>query len=126
MNPANTHDLTIVKKNKDDFVARFRNETVLLDKGYIDMELEDEMGKKGVQYLVIKRRNMIKTEREKVHYQTLSKLRRVIETRFSQLEEFGQRFVRAVSRRGLAVKMILSILAFNIHQMMRIIFWELG
>lgn len=119
MDPANTHDLTIVKKNKDDFAARFKNETVLLDKGYIDRELEDEMGKKGVQYIAIKRRNMIRREGEKVHYDTLSKLRRVIETRFSQLEEFGLRFVRAVSRRGLAVKMILSMLAFNIHQMMR-------
>ena len=113
------HDLTIVKNNKDDFAERFRNETVLLDKGYIDSDLEDEMEKKRVQYLVIKRRNMVKTERDKVHCQTLSKLRKVIETRFSQLEEFGLRFVRAVSRRGLAVKMILSILVFNIHQMMR-------
>ena len=110
-----------MKNNRADFAERFRNGTVLLDKGYIDKELEEEMRKNGIQYLVIKRRNMIKTEREKVHCRTLSKLRKVIETRFSQLEEFGLRFVRAVSRRGLAVKMILSILAFNIHQMMKII-----
>jgi len=46
-------------------------------------------------------------------------MRRIVETRFSQLEEFGLRFIRAVSRRGLAVKIILSMLAFNITQMMR-------
>jgi hypothetical protein len=44
---------------------------------------------------------------------------RIIETRFSQLDEFGARFMRAVSRRGLAVKILLSILSFNIYQMMR-------
>jgi len=46
-------------------------------------------------------------------------VRRIIETRFSQLDEFGVRFMRAVSRRGLAVKILLSILSFNIYQMMR-------
>jgi hypothetical protein len=28
------------------------------------------------------------------------------------------RFIRAVSRRGLAIKIVLSILAFNIYQLM--------
>jgi hypothetical protein len=46
-------------------------------------------------------------------------VRRIIETRFSQLDEFGVRFMRAVSRRGLAVKILMSILSFNIYQMMR-------
>jgi len=48
----------------------------------------------------------------------LSRLRR-IETLFSVVDNFGLRFVRAVSRRGLAVKIILGLLAFNFYQLMR-------
>jgi hypothetical protein len=77
------------------------------------------MGRKGVEYIAIKRENMVKSEEEKVYYRILSRIRRMIETLFSQLEEFGLRFIRAVSRRGLAVKIILSILSFNIYRMMK-------
>jgi hypothetical protein len=72
----------------------------------------------GVGYIAIKRRNMIRDEKEKRLYRFLSRIRRIIETRFSQLEEFGLRFIRAVSTRGLAIKIVLSILAFNIYQLM--------
>jgi hypothetical protein len=77
------------------------------------------MGRKGVEYIAIKRENMVKSEEEKVYHRILSRIRRMIETLFSQLEEFGLRFIRAVSRRGLAVKIILSILSFNIYRMMK-------
>ena len=73
----------------------------------------------GIRYIAIKRRNMIKDKRERKYYKNLAKARKIIETRFSQLEEYGLRFIRAVSRRGLAIKIILSILAFNICQMMK-------
>jgi hypothetical protein len=76
------------------------------------------MRAKGVEYVAIKRDNMIRSEDERAHYRILSRIRRIIETRFSQLEEFGAKFIRAISRRGLAVKIILSILSFNIYQMM--------
>jgi hypothetical protein len=72
----------------------------------------------GVEYVAIKRDNMIRSEDERSHYRILSRVRRIIETRFSQLEEFGAKFIRAISRRGLAVKIILSILSLNIYQMM--------
>jgi hypothetical protein len=35
------------------------------------------------------------------------------------IEELGLRFIRAISKRGLATKIILSIIAFNIIQMMK-------
>jgi hypothetical protein len=76
------------------------------------------MRSKGVKYIAIKRDNMIKTKEESLYYKLLSRARRIIETRFSQLEEFGAKFIRAVSRRGLAVKILLSILSFNIYQKM--------
>jgi hypothetical protein len=76
------------------------------------------MRAKGVEYVAIKRDNMIRNEDERTYYRTLSRIRRIIETRFSQLEEFGAKFIRAISKRGLAVKIILSILSLNICQMM--------
>ena len=84
------------------------------------MRFEEEMRERGIRYTAIKRRNMIKSEKERLHYEALSRLRKIVETRFYQLNELGLRFVRAITRKGLAVKIILSILAFNIHQMMRI------
>jgi len=53
-----------------------------------------------VWYVAIKRVNMIKSEIERMYYRFLSVVRIIIETRFSQLDEFGVRFMRAVSRRG--------------------------
>jgi len=77
------------------------------------------MKNKGIEYIAIKRENMIKSNDEKEYYKFLSKLRRIIETIFSQIENLGLRFIRAISRRGLAIKIILSIIAFNILQMMK-------
>lgn len=50
----------------------------------------------------------MKSEHERHYYQLISRVRR-IKTRFAQLEEFGARIIRAVSRKGLAVKITLSI-----------------
>jgi DNA-binding LacI/PurR family transcriptional regulator len=77
------------------------------------------MKNKGIEYITIKRENMIRSNDEKEYYKFLSKLRRIIETIFSQIENLGLRFIRAISRRGLAIKIILSIIAFNILQMMK-------
>jgi DNA-binding LacI/PurR family transcriptional regulator len=77
------------------------------------------MKNKGIEYIAIKRENMIRLNDEKEYYKFLSKLRRIIETIFSQIENLGLRFIRAISRRGLAIKIILSIIAFNILQMMK-------
>jgi hypothetical protein len=72
-----------------------------------------------VEYVAIKRDNMMKSEEEKPYYQLLSRVKGIIEMRFSQLEGFRARLIRAVSRRGLAVKITLSISSLNIYQMIR-------
>jgi len=54
-------------------------------------------------FLAVRRVNMVRRGWNGV----LSRLRR-IETLFSEADNFGLRFVRAVSRRGLAVKIILG------------------
>ena len=118
ISPASKHDISIIKERYKDFINRFRGHIVLLDKGYVDENFTKFMRAQGVGYIAIRRKNMIKDEKERKVYRVLRRIRRIIETRFSQLEEFGLRFIRAVSRRGLAIKIVLSILAFNIYQLM--------
>jgi hypothetical protein len=62
---------------------------------------------------------MVKSYDEAKYYSYLSRLRKKIETLFSVAENFGLKFIRAVSRKGLAVKIILGLLAFNFYQLMR-------
>jgi len=61
---------------------------------------------------------MIKSDEEAKYYEFLSRVRKKIETLFSVVDNFGLKFIRAVSRRGLAVKIILCLLAFNFYQLM--------
>jgi hypothetical protein len=42
---------------------------------------------------------------------------RKIEALFSATENFGLKFIRAMSRRGLVVKIILGLLVFNAYQL---------
>jgi len=53
-----------------------------------------------VGYVAVKRDNMIRSGDERTYYRILSRIRRIIETKFSQLEEFGAKFIRATSRRS--------------------------
>lgn len=76
------------------------------------------MKKRGVTFIAVKRKNMIESDKEREYYRFLSKLRKKIETLFSVVDNLGLRFIRAVSRGGLAVKIILSLLAFNFYQLM--------
>jgi DNA-binding LacI/PurR family transcriptional regulator len=76
------------------------------------------MKKRDVDFIAVKRENMVKSDEEAEYYRFLSRLRKKIETLFSVADNFGLKFIRAVSRRGLAVKIILSLLAFNFYQLM--------
>ena len=87
------------KGEEDDFAGRFRGRTVLPDKAYVDQDLSEEMRSTGVNYTAIKRKNMIKGADGGNYYRTLSRIRRMIETMFSQLEEYRLRFIKAASRR---------------------------
>ncbi len=57
-------------------------------------------------FVAVKRENMVKSEEEEIKNRSLSRLRKKIET-FSVADNFGLKFIRAVSRRGQAVKIIL-------------------
>ena len=73
------------------------------------------MEKRGVRFVAVKRENMIKSDEEAEYYGFFSRLRKKIET---SSDNSGLKFIIAVSRRGLAVKIILSLLAFNIYQLL--------
>jgi hypothetical protein len=102
VDPANKHDITIIKENEEYFSGKFRSCTVLLYRGYVDERFAEAIRAKSGEYIVIK------SGGEKLYYQSLSRMKEIIETRFSQLEEFEARLIRAVSIRGLAVKITPS------------------
>jgi hypothetical protein len=62
ISPASKHDISIIKERYKDFIDRFRDHIVLLDKGYVDENFTKFMRAQGVGYIAIKRRNMIRDE----------------------------------------------------------------
>ena len=115
---ARKHDLAVLKEKKDDFAEKLEGETVIADKGYVSKDFAEEMERRNVRFIAVKRVNMVKSDEEAEYYGFLSRLRKKIETLFSVAENFGLKFIRAVSRRGLAVRIILGLLAFNFYQLM--------
>jgi len=58
---------------------------------------------------------MIKTLPELLYYKVLKKLRKSIETNFSGFVEKFPKHIRAISKKGLSVKLILFTIAYNIE-----------
>jgi aspartate/tyrosine/aromatic aminotransferase len=58
------------------------------------------MRAKGVEYVAVKRDNMVRSDNERTYHRILSRIEKIIETRFSQPEEFGAKLIRAISRRS--------------------------
>jgi len=58
---------------------------------------------------------MIKSAHEKLYYNVLKKLRKSIETNFSKFVEKFPKHIRAVSKKGLSVKLILFTIAYNLE-----------
>lgn len=114
---ARKHDLTALKENIDNFSKRLKGKIVIADKGYVSKDFTEEMEKRGTKFIPIKRKNMIGEDKMK-YYQSPSKLRKIIKTLFPIANNFGLKFIKAVSRKDLAVKLILS-LSFNIYQLIR-------
>ena len=104
---AKKHDLTILKEKIEDFAKRLKGETLIGDKGYISKEFSKKMKKRGITFIAVKRKNMIESDKEREYYRFLSKVERKL-TLFSVVDNL-LRFIRAVSRKGLAVKIILSL-----------------
>lgn len=54
-----------------------------MDKGYVSKEFAEEMRKRDVDFIAIKRENMVKSDEEAEYYGFLSRVRKKIETLFS-------------------------------------------
>ncbi len=89
----------MLKEKKDDFAESLKGKIVIADKGYVSKEFAEEMEKKGVKFVAIKRENMIKNDEKAKYHGFLSRLRKKIETLFSVVDNFGLKFIMAVSRK---------------------------
>jgi hypothetical protein len=114
-------DFVVTSANTDDreavweLVKGNRHHLFLIgDKGYISPQLAEELlTEKGVSLIYIKRRNA-KKQYPKAFRQLVFKIRRRIETSFSQLtEQLNIERVKAKSRLGLIARFETKILAFN-------------
>ena len=106
----------MLKEKKEDFAERLKGETVIADKGYISKDFAEEMRKRGVVFIAVKRENMIKSDEEAEYYIPLQIEKEDRNTILSCRKSV--KFIKAVSRKGLAVKIILGLLAFNFYQLM--------
>ncbi|EHP85484.1 transposase [Methanotorris formicicus Mc-S-70] len=129
INPANQHDLDILKENFRGFVREFMNCSIIGDKGYIDKGFENLLRQGKVYFEAIKEirqtlrvcyslatasENMIKSFIERTKYKILNKLRKSIETNFSKLVAMFSKHIHAVSKKGLSVKLLLFTIAYNL------------
>jgi uncharacterized protein (UPF0335 family) len=121
IDPANRFDSKVIERRFEDFIVDCKGEMEIGDKGYINGEMQKEARRRGVMYVAIPRRNMIKHRWQKKLYRILNKMRKSVETVFSLSEEFGLRFIRAITRRGLSIKIHLATLATNFYQLYRLL-----
>ncbi|ALV62618.1 transposase [Thermococcus sp. 2319x1] len=117
VDPANEHDVSVVREKFWVIVEKFTGCFLFLDKGYVSRELEEEFLKFGVVYTPVKRESQIGSLGERKFYKYLSDFRRRIETLFSKFSEFLRIPSRSVSLRGLAVRILGAILAVNLDRL---------
>ena len=102
-----------------------RSDIVILgDKGYVGENLSQEMEEQGICLMSLKRSNS-KTDWPKSVRQLIFKLRRRVETVFSQLsEQLNAERVLAKSFQGLCTRLVNKILAYNLCLALNSIFHE--
>ena len=118
--PASTDD----REGLRDMVENQSNLVILGDKGYVGENLTLEMKEQGICLMALKRSNC-KTDWPQSVRQLIFKLRRRIETVFSQLsEQLNAERVLAKSFQGLCTRLINKILAYNLCLALNSIFHE--
>jgi IS5 family transposase len=105
-----------------DLVCDRSNLVIFADKGYISKALSEELAEKNIDLLPLKRSNSKNNWTEQTR-RFIFKLRRRIETAFSQLtEQLNAERVRAKSLRGLCTRIENKILAHNLCMVINKIF----
>lgn len=97
-----------------DLVMQQQPLTILGDKGYVGEALSGEMREQGICLMALKRSNS-KTDWARPVRQLIFRLRRRVETVFSQLsEQLNAERVRAKSFQGLCTRLVNKVLAYNL------------
>lgn len=118
--PASTDD----REGLRDIVEQQSHLVVLGDKGYVGESLAEDMARQGICLMALKRSNS-KTDWPKPVRQLIFKLRRRVETVFSQLsEQLNAERVRAKKFQGLCTRLTNKILAYNLCLVLNNIFQE--
>lgn len=118
--PASTDD----REGLRDLVETQSDLVILGDKGYVGDILTQEMAEKSICLMALKRSNS-KTDWPKPVRQLIFKLRRRVETVFSQLsEQLNAERVLAKSFQGLCTRLTNKILAYNLCLALNSIFHE--
>lgn len=118
--PASTDD----REGLRDLVESQADIVVLGDKGYVGDALTQEMGEQGICLMALKRSNS-KADWPKPVRRLIFKLRRRVETVFSQLsEQLNAERVLAKSFQGLCTRVVNKILAYNLCLTLNYIFHE--
>lgn len=118
--PASTDD----RQGLRDLVEGKSGLVVLGDKGYVGETLLEDLSGQGVCLMALKRSNS-KTDWPKPVRQLLFRLRRRIETVFSQLSgQLNAERVLAKSFQGLCTRLVNKILAYNLCMVLNHIFGE--
>ena len=108
--PASTDD----REGLRDLAANHSGVTILGDKGYIGEALTQEMHSQGICLMALKRSNS-KNDWPKTVRQLIFRLRRRVETVFSQLsEQLNAERVLAKSFQGLCTRLTNKILGYNL------------
>lgn len=118
--PASTDD----REGLRDIVEQQSHLVVLGDKGYVGESLAEDMARQRICLMALKRSNS-KADWPKPVRQLIFKLRRRVETVFSQLsEQLNAERVRAKKFQGLCTRLTNKILAYNLCLVLNNIFQE--
>lgn len=118
--PASTDD----REGLRDIVENQSGLVVLGDKGYVGENFTQELKEQGICLMALKRSNS-KADWPKSVQQLIFKLRRRVETVFSQLsEQLNAERVLAKSFQGLCTRLLNKVLAYNLCLVLNSIFHE--
>lgn len=118
--PASTDD----REGLRDIVENQSGLVVLGDKGYVGENFTQELKEQGICLMALKRSNS-KADWPKSVRQLIFKLRRRVETVFSQLsEQLNAERVLAKSFQGLCTRLLNKVLAYNLCVVLNSIFHE--
>ena len=118
--PASTDD----REGLRDLADHWSNVTILADKGYVGKNMKQEMQEKNICLFALKRSNSKENWPKSVR-QLIFKLRRRVETLFSQLSgQLNAERVLAKSFQGLCTRLVNKVLAYNLCIALNSIFGE--